>query len=79
MILREEKPRPNYYDKKEVVRYALFPTKLKRAIDDKTGEIIWLEKYVKIYKHTKGTKQTWLFDRSLRLSVHVLNKFEDAD
>ena len=77
MIIRNEKPRPNIFNKKEVVRYALFPTRLKRGIDDKDGEIIWLEKYVSIYIHKKGLKNTWTFERSLRLSVHVLDKLSE--
>lgn len=79
MILKDAKPRPDYYSSKEEVRYALIPTRLKRAPDDKTGEIIWLEKYVKIYKHERKSKNTWSFDQSLRLSVHVLNKLESQN
>ena len=76
MIIREAKPRPDYFDSKETVRYAWFPTRLKRGIDDKNGEIIWLEKYVNIYTHKRSSKKTWELDQSVRLSVHVINKLE---
>jgi hypothetical protein len=79
MILKEAKPRPNRWDTKEVFRYALLPTRMRRAADDKTGEIIWLEKYVKLYTHAGHKNKTWSFDQSLRFSQYVLNKFEEMN
>ena len=80
MILRQEKALPANQYAKEITRYAWFPTKLKRNPLDSTGEIIWLEKYISIYKlYQKNNRNKWCLDRSVRLAVYVLEKLEKTE
>jgi hypothetical protein len=79
MILRNTKPLPNYYDTKEIEKYALFPTRMKREPYDKTGEIIWLESYVKVYKHDRKENKLWSFYYSERKTLNFLRKLEESE
>jgi hypothetical protein len=79
MILKNETPLPDYYGVKEISRYAVFPTRMKRFPNDKMGKIIWLEKYVKLYRFDRKSKRNWDFESSLTLNDHFLNKLADEN
>lgn len=42
------KPKPYFWDKKTVIKYAYFPTRINNTI-------IWLEKYECTYRYTKDS------------------------
>ena len=42
------KPKPYFWDKKKVIKYAYFPTRINNTI-------IWLEKYECTYRYTRDS------------------------
>jgi hypothetical protein len=48
------KPQPCYWDRKTVIRFAYFPTRIENTI-------IWLEKYECTYRYTNDPFSKWPF------------------
>ena len=81
MIIKKEKISPKNNEIRQKVRFAFFPVKMKKSIEDTYGEIIWLEKYVLVEQFHHEPEYTslhgWRFLRKERLTVaalHVLEK-----
>lgn len=80
MVLQKAK-QTQYKDNQiiTVSKFAYFSVRLKRNSQDKTGELIWLEKYVVTKKYNIGSSLTWwTILKSERQCNYVLNKLENT-
>jgi hypothetical protein len=82
MILIERQLDPTSSPKRERIKFAWFPTKMKSADSDNFGEVIWLEKYIikdhYNYKPEYKSLCGWKLDSIERLSSYVLTKFGES-
>jgi hypothetical protein len=61
------KPQPCYWDRKTVIRFAYFPTRIENTI-------IWLEKYECTYRYTKDP--FWGYNYWEVIDKKLLNKLD---
>ena len=68
-VAKKEKPKPQLGDKKEKIKFALFPTKVE-------GVWVWLEKYIAIYEY-----QTYSYKKDVVVSsgIFIESYYTDVD
>jgi len=62
------------------IKFAWFPTRMKLSIEDKYGEIIWLEKYIifEKYQHSPyDSIKGWKLHQKVRISDATIEKLSE--